>query len=148
VTRRFPAVLAMLAAAVAVSACRREDPVAAFLRQIAQAAGRRDAPAIGAKLSDDFQGQGGLSRRGAQAELARDFALYRSVRVEISGLQIERGPGVARARFRARFMGTPRGEAGLAGLLPRESSFDFDVRLVGSGRHWNIAWASWEPAGS
>ena len=63
-----------------------------------------------------------------------------------SGGSLYRARGAQRGRLRADVSGTARKVPGLEGLLPRSSSWRFEVRLVPEGDRWKVAWASYQPA--
>ena len=144
---RRASVLLFLAALAASGGCRRPgDPVSGTLDDLFRAAENRDASAVAGLLTADFQGPDGTNRDGAEALARRYFAAYRKLSLQVSVLVIERGTEAALARFRVRLTGTPSGVGGLAGLIPNESSYRFEARLVPDGNRWKIAWASWAPA--
>ena len=133
--------LVMLAAA-----CRRpSDPVRAALDEAVHAAEKRNASAVAALLTDDFAAADGSNRQDLESLLRRTFAAYSKLSVETRALTVERGEGAALARFEAHLSGTPVQFGGLSALLPRESAYRLEVRLVPEGDRWKIAWASWTP---
>jgi len=135
-----------LAAAVAAAACgEKGDPVRQTIDEIVAAGQVRDAQAIVERLAPDFQAADGSGRADAEATLRRYLAAYERLNVRISDLTIERAAGAARARFRAELSGTPRKIGGLEGIIPRSSTYRFDMRLAPSGEgRWLVTWASWE----
>jgi hypothetical protein len=142
------ALLAALALAGLCLACRREetDPVRDTLDRIVKAANKRDAAGVVANLAESYRDAEGQAPAGVSGILRRYFAAYEILDVKISGLEIERAPEAARARFRAEMSGQPAKLGGLDRLLPSSSRYDFDVRLVPDGGRWKVAWAGWQPA--
>lgn len=133
---------------LAAAACgEKGDPARRTIDGIVAAAEKRDAAAVVERLASDFQAADGSGRAEAEATLRRYLAAYERLGVRISDLQMERAAGAARARFRADLSGTPRKIGGLEGILPRTSTYRFDLRLApsdqGQGR-WLVTWASWE----
>ena len=142
---RAAAILLAVAVALAAGCGSDGDPVARTLDDLFRAAEKRDASAVAGLLTADFQGADGTNRAGAEALARRYFAAYRELSVRVSGLAVDRGADAALARFQVRLSGTPSGAGGLAGLIPRDSSYRFEARLVPEGKRWKIAWASWAP---
>lgn len=139
---------AALAAVGAVAACSGGgDPVRATVDRAVKAANARDAGALFDNVAPDFQGADGSSLAEARATVDRYLAAYEILDVRIRDVVIERGEGGARVRLRAEMSGQPRKIAGLEGLVPSASAYDFDLRLVPVGSAWKIAWAQWNPAG-
>ena len=138
----------LLAAGLALwLSCRaRADPVRQCVDALTTAAHRRDAGALFERVTADFQAGDGSSRADAEALVRRYFAAYEILDVTTSRVAIERAENAARVRFRADLAGQPRKLGGLEGLVPRSSTYDFDLRLVPEGREWKVAWASWQPA--
>lgn len=137
--------LAAAAALLAAAACAAKDPVAAALGGIEKGAEKRDADAVLAWVAPDFEG-GGWSRAEVEQNLKRYLFAYDGLEVTVRDLKVERGAGVAFATFRADLSGTPRAIGGLADLVPRTSSFRFEVRLApGDGGRWRVYRASWQP---
>ena len=89
----------------------------------------------------------GSRRSDAEATIRRLFAGYEKLDVTLRDVQIERSEGAAIARFRVDLSGKPRAVGGLEGILPRTSSYRFELRLVPSGDRWLVAWASWSDTG-
>ena len=128
-----------------VLACHRSgDPVQDCLDSLTRAASHRDADALFARVTGDFQAGDGSSRADAQDLARRYFAAYENLDVTLSDVAIERSENAARVRFRAQLSGRPRKIGGLEGLFPRSSTYDFDVRLVPDGGQWKVAWAQWK----
>ena len=119
------------------------DPVRGTLDRIAAAARARDASAVMANLTADFQAGDGGSRADVEALLRRYFAAYESLDVRLEDVRIERSDSTARVRLRAVLTGHPRDVAGLSGLLPSAAKYDFDFRMSKDGPGWKIAWGSW-----
>ena len=136
----------VLAALIAIACKPAGDPVRATLDRMAQAAHARDAAAVMANLTDDFQAADGSSRADDEQLLRRYFAAYESLDVRLEDVQVERSENTARVRLRAVMSGRPRDVAGLAGLLPSAAKYDFDFRMSRDGRSWKVAWASWTQA--
>jgi hypothetical protein len=138
----------LTAAVVAASACRGVgDPAAETVRSLARAAGHRDAAAIVAALSPDFQGSLGMGRAEIDAELRRLFAAYASVNVSVSDLETVPYPDFTLARFRVEFRGAVRRIGGLEGILPSSARYRFELRLVPEGGRFRVASARWEETG-
>jgi hypothetical protein len=122
------------------------DPVRSTLDRMTAAAHARDAAAVMANLTADFQGGDGSSRADDEALLRQYFAAYESLDVRLEDVRIERSDSTARVRLRAVMTGRPREIAGLSGLLPSSAKYDFDFRMSKDGAGWKVAWASWAPA--
>jgi hypothetical protein len=137
--------LVCLSAALALSlACgEKGDPVRRTLDGIAKAANARDAQAVLQNLTTDFRDENGEGRAEVEGTIRRYFAAFQSLNVTFRDVTIERAPNAAHASFRAELSGQPRKIAGLEGLLPRSSSYHFDLRLVPEEGKWKVAWASW-----
>ena len=139
--------LVLLALAFALACRPSGDPVRDCLDAVTRAAHNRDADALFARVSSDFQAGDGSSRADAHALVRRYFAAYEMLDVNLRDVTIERSDDAAHARFRAEFSGQPRKIGGLDALFPRSSTYDFDVRLVPEDGKWKIAWAQWREAG-
>ena len=144
-------VLCVLAVALlfAANGCgKKSDPARQTIDEIVAAAEARDAGAIVERLASDFQAADGSGRADAEAVLRRYLAAYESLGVRISDVTMEQAAGAARARFRAELSGKPRSVGGLDGILPRSSTYRFDLRLApeSEGGRWVVTWASWESA--
>ncbi|HEY1249986.1 MAG TPA: hypothetical protein VGH97_02275 [Thermoanaerobaculia bacterium] len=145
--RLRPLLLCALGVSFAASACKPAgDPVRATLDRMTLAAHARDAAAVAANLTADFQAADGSSRADDEQLLRRYFAAYESLDVRLEDVQIERAENTARVRLRAVMSGRPREVAGLAGLLPSSAKYDFDFRMSREGSSWKVAWASWTQA--
>jgi hypothetical protein len=119
------------------------DPVKETLDRVVRAAEKRDAAGVAENLTPDYRDEEGQSPAEVAALLRRYFAAYQTLNVRITGLEIERAPDAARARFRADLSGQPTRLGGLDRLLPSASRYDFDVRLAPRDGRWRVAWASW-----
>jgi len=94
------------------------------------------------RLSEGFQGVGGMRRAEARATLQRYFAAYQSVHLTVYDVQAE---GRERVRCRVDFAGHPRDVGGLAGLLPSSAIYRFDLELATEAARLVVVRASWEP---
>jgi hypothetical protein len=130
----------------ALACGEKGDPARRTIDEIVAAAEMRDAGAVVERLGPDFQAADGSGRADAETTLRRYLAAYERLGVRISDLTLERAAGAARARFRAELSGTPRKVGGLEGILPRSSTYRFDLRLAptSDGGRWLVTWASWE----
>ena len=143
---RAPILLGLFFLLAAGMACRGGgDPVRETLDRTVRAAGKRDAAAVVENLSSGYRDAQGQTSAEVGATLRRYFAAYESLNVRVTGLEIERAPEAARARFRAELSGRPTKLGGLDRLLPSSSRYDFDVRLVPEEGRWKVAWAAWQP---
>ena len=148
-TRRRRMLFSLFALAVASAALccgEKGDPVKASLDRIVQAARARDAGAFMDNVAEDFSAAEGMTRAEALQTLKRYFAAYAILDVTLRDVAIERAENAARARFTAELSGQPRKIGGLDAILPRSSTWKFELRLAPDGSRWKIAWASWEPA--
>jgi hypothetical protein len=136
--------LAILVALAALCCAEKGDPVRAALDRMVKAVHNRDAGAFMENVAADFSGADGMSRADALLTLKRYFAAYAILDVTLSDLTIERSENAARARFVATMGGQPQKIGGLDGLLPRSSTWKFDLRLSPDGSRWKVAWATWE----
>ena len=137
----------LLATSLAAAACGKPaDPVRAALDRMADAAHARDAAAVMAQVSADFQAADGSSRADDEALLRRYFAAYEILDVRLEDVRIERSENTARVRLRAVMSGRPRQVGGLSGLLPSSATYDFDLRMSHDGGSWKVAWGSWNQA--
>ena len=135
------------ALAVFIACGEQGDPVRQTLDGIVKAAHTRDAQAVLENLTGDFQAESGEGRAEIEGTIRRYFAAYESLNVTLRDVAIERAPNAAHASFRAELSGQPRKIGGLEGLLPRTSTYRFDLRLVPEQGKWRIAWASWREEG-
>src|SRR5689334_12720283 len=94
------------------------DPVRGTLDRIAAAAHARDASAVMANLTADFQAGDGSSRADDEALLRQYFAAYESLDVRLEDVRIERSDSTARVRLRAVMTGRPREVAGPPARFP------------------------------
>ena len=145
---RWRRLFAVVVAAASVFACRRhEDPARETLDALVRAAHERNTADFFDCIAADFQGADGSSRADAQTLVRRYFAGYEILDVTVSDVVVEKSENAARVRFKAEMSGQPRKIGGLEGLLPRSSSYDFDMRLVPENGKWKVAWAAWNPHG-
>jgi hypothetical protein len=143
---RFLASFAVCVSGVAAACRGGSDPVRDCLDSLSGSAHDRDAAALFARVTADFQAGDGSSRSDTQALARQLFAAYRRLDVSFSHIEIDRSQGAAQVRARVMLSGEPRGVGGLDALLPRSSAYDFDMRLVPDGSIWKVSWASWRPA--
>lgn len=122
------------------------DPAKQTLDDLSRAAGHRDAKAFLDLVAADFQGADGSRKSDLDSTVRRLFAAYESLDVTVRDLTVERAEGAALARIRVDLSGRARKIAGLEGLLPSSSSWQFETRLAPSGDRWRVTWASWSPA--
>src|SRR5262249_27332240 len=120
------------------------DPVRECLDAMVRAAHERDAAALFKRVGQGFQSGEGSSRADALALVRRYFAAYEILDVSLQNLNVERSENAARARFTAVLSGQPRRIGGLDGLVPRSSSYEFDVRLAPEDGKWRVQWAQWK----
>lgn len=97
-------------------------------------------------VAEDFSGAEGMTRADALSTVRRYFSAYEILDVSLSDITIERAENAARVRLTAQLSGQPLKIGGLDGLLPRTSTWKFELRLVPEGSRWKVAWANWEPA--
>lgn len=137
--------LAVAAALALMLACSREpsDPVRGLVDELAAAAEARDADRFGARLSEQFRGQG-MSRADSLATLRRYLAAYESVGVEIYSFEAEREAGTAHVRCEVDFSGNARRIGGLEGLLPPSAVYRFELDAADEGGTWRVLGARWE----
>ena len=135
----------MFVLAVLAVSCRKEtDPIRLLLNDLEEAAEARDAEAVLKRVAPDFQGQNGLSRADAGAELRRYFFGYEKIDVTLSDVVVEPAGNLAHVRLRIDFSGKPKNVGGLEGLLPALSAYRFGLDLKSDGNAWLIAAATWE----
>lgn len=146
--RKVRALAAVAVVVLALQACSRApaDPVAALLAELESAAEARDAERFAARLAAEFQGERGLGRAEAAAELRRYFAAYEAVALEVYGVEVERLAGAARVRCVVEFSGRARGAFGLQGFLPPEAVYRFELELTEAKGGLRVLSARWEPA--
>jgi hypothetical protein len=151
--RRFarfgPVAAGVLAILGLAAGCHRAgDPVRETIDDLTRAANRRDAGDVADLLAPDFRAEDGTDRAEAAATVRRYFAAYEKLSVEMKDVTIERSEAAALVRFRADLSGKPSKIGGgvLEGLIPSNSSWQFELRLVPVEGKWKIAWATWTPA--
>lgn len=135
---------ASLAVAAVLAGCAKKDPVQALVDDLEEAAEDRNADRFRDLLTDDFKGQGGISRAEAAAQLRRYFAAYEKVALEVYDLSVQRAEGSADASFRVEFSGEPLKIGGLGGLLPPGAAYRFDLHVVEQPGSWKVQLATWE----
>jgi hypothetical protein len=147
--RRAAARGALLLTLLAAAACaQRGDPVRQCIDDILAAANKRDATAVMQRVAGVFQARDGTSRSDVEAMLRRDFAAYESLSVRAEDMKIDRTDDSVLVTLTARLSGRPRALGGLEAILPRESSYRFDLRLAPDGKTWRVVWADWSPTGA
>jgi hypothetical protein len=109
---------------------------------ISRAAENRDASAVGERLSEDFQGEGGVSKAETIAMVRQYLGGYDRVNVDVFDLQ--RGEA-GRVKFRVEFAGKPKEVGGLSALLPSTAVFEFELEFAGEGRDLEVRRAAWRP---
>ncbi|HSS44788.1 MAG TPA: hypothetical protein VLO07_05535 [Thermoanaerobaculia bacterium] len=129
---------------ISIACGEKGDPVLQTLDEIVKRTHARDTQAVLQNLTADFRDESGQDRSETEATIRRYFAAYESLNVTLRDVAIERAPNAAHASFRAEISGQPRKIGGLEGLLPRSSTYRFDLRLVPEEGKWKIAWASWQ----
>jgi len=135
---------ALVAALAGCVGCRGpKDPILALLADLKKAAESRDAGAIASKLTADFQGHD-TRRDDVRPMLARYFAAYEKVNLEVYEVEVERDQATAKLRFRADFNGRPLQIGALGGLLPPSAMLRFDLGLRQTEAGWRVAQADWE----
>ena len=137
---------ALAVASAALCCGEKGDPVKASLDRIVKAVHARDPGDFMDNVAADFSAAEGMTRAEALQTLKRYFAAYAILDVTLRDVAIERAENAARARFTAELSGQPRKIGGLDAILPRSSTWKFELRLAPDGSRWKIAWASWEPA--
>jgi hypothetical protein len=138
------ALAASLAAATVLAGCARKDPVQALVDDLEAAAEDKSADRFRDLLTDDFKGQGGISRAEAAAQLRRYFAAYEKVALEVYDLSVNPAGGSADVTFRVEFSGQPPQIGGLGGLLPPGAAYRFDLHVVEQPGTWKVQRAAWE----
>ncbi len=136
--------LVLGAGLLAVTCAKEADPIRRVLTQVTEAVEARKAEAVLEHLAPDFEGQGGLRRADAGAELRRYFFAYEKIDVTLFEVTSEREGETARVQLRAELSGKPKDIGGLQGLLPALSAFRFDLELKSTGGAWLVTRASWE----
>jgi hypothetical protein len=148
--RRHPRLATGVLALLLLPACggAPQDPVDRLIHDVSNAVEDRDAEAVGARVADDFQGQGGTTRADVIATVRRYFAAYEKLGVNVFDVQRVDEKNL---KFRVDFTGKPRDVGGLAGLLPSAAVYQFEVELTGSGDALKVrrgTWREWQPAAS
>jgi len=142
---RRAAAISSLAFVCLFGCARKTDPIRETIDAVVKAANARDAAAVLARVSPDFEAADGTGRLDLEMRLNRYFAAYEILHVTVSDVQIEKGSGAARVRLRAQMSGQPRSVGGLSGLLPSNATCDFELRLVNDGEAWKVGFAGWTP---
>ena len=138
------AVLAM-AALMATAACGpKKDPIQVLVDDLEKAVDDRDVDGVRDRVTEDFRGQGGITRAEALSMLGRYFLAYEKVDAEVYDLEIQRGQGSADVKFRAEFSGKGQSFGGLDGLLPPGAAYRFQLHVVEQGGSWKVQRAAWE----
>jgi hypothetical protein len=140
----------MVIAGLALSACGAPpaDPIERLIHDVTKAVEERDAAAVGERIAEDFQGQGGMTRADAIATIRRYLAAYEKVGAQV--FDVQRADDT-HLRFRVDFTGKPKDIGGLAGLLPSAAVYEFEVELAGEGQSLKVrrgTWRSWQPPAS
>ena len=128
-----------------LAACRGpRDPILALLDELKKAAESRDAGAIAARLTEDFQGEHEVRSAEVRSMLERYFLAYQKVHVDVYDVEVERGQAEAKLRFRADFNGRPLQIGSLGGFLPPSAMLRFELGLRRTPAGWRVARADWE----
>lgn len=145
ISRRWIATAVVLTLALSVlTGCHRKgDPAAEAVHELTRAARDRDARAFLDRVAEDFQAADGSRKADVEPRLRQFFAAWESLDVTVRDLKVERSEGAALARFRVDLSGRARKIAGLDGLRPSTSSWQFETRIAPSGSRWRVTWASW-----
>jgi hypothetical protein len=122
----------------------RKDPVQALVDNLEAAAEDKNADGIRERLADDFRGQGGIDRAESVSMIRRYLAGYETVELEIYDFSVQRGAGSADVKFGVDFSGHPLNIGGLAGLLPPDAAYRFDLHVVEQAGAWKVQRAAWE----
>jgi ketosteroid isomerase-like protein len=137
------AIVAMVSACL-LSGCARtppEDALRARIDLLQRNIDARDASRVADLLADDFIGNEGLDRRGAQRMAAGVFLRYRKVGAAFGPLQV-RMHGDTRATVA--FTVAATGSAG--GALPSDAQlYDVTTGWRESGGGWQMTSAEWAP---
>jgi hypothetical protein len=135
---------ALIAALAGCVGCRGpRDPILGLLNELKTGAESRNAGAIAAKLTEDFQGHD-TRRDDVRPMLARYFAAYEKVHLDIYEVEVEREPATAKLRFRTDFNGRPLQIGSLGGFLPPSAMFRFELGLRRTEAGWRVVRADWE----
>jgi hypothetical protein len=138
----------MVALAAAACGGPPQDPVDRLIHDVSNAIEDRDADAVGARVADDFEGQGGMTRADVISTVRRYLALYQEVGVQVFAVQ---RLDETHLKFRVDFTGKPKNVGGLAGLVPSAAVYEFEVELTGEGESLKArrgTWREWRPAAS
>jgi hypothetical protein len=134
--------------ALLLCACgKSEDPVLAAVSSMERAAEDRDAEHFAEWISRDYRDPSGLAREEAIQTVRRYLAGYERIEIILSGVEVKRFESAATVTFRADLIGAPRKLGGLDSFLPRNSSWEFEVRLVPEDGAWKAHWATWKRVG-
>jgi hypothetical protein len=143
--RRIALLLCLL---LSLSSCRKaEDPIAATIRAMEEAAEERDAGGVMEHLSAGYSGANG-GRGEVERMLRQYFFGYKAFEVTITGLETSHTADEGSARFRAAFVGVPKELGGMDQYLPRAAVYRFQVSLVKEGSDWKVSAAHWEAESS
>ena len=138
-----PLTRAALALALLLAGCRDEDPIAAVIHSVAEAAEDREAEAVVEHLAAGYAGANG-GRAEVKLALQRYFFAYRVIDVAIHELETQHGRSEGSATFRVAFTGVPKEIGGMDQFLPRADSYRFHVALVNEAGAWRISSADWQ----
>lgn len=140
---RFLLPLALLLAA---ASCAKRDPVEGLIRDLVEAAGDRDADAVGELLTSDFTAGDGSDRESVLRTTRQIMAAYRSLDADVSAIEINRRGPSARAKFRVKITGVPTSFGGIGDLVPKQAAYDFDVAARDDDGTWKLSSATWTEA--
>jgi ketosteroid isomerase-like protein len=134
--------LVALALWAGVAGCAKEPEEEALRDTVAAleaAVERRDADGVEELLAEDFIGEGGLDRSGAQRLAALMFLRHREVRTTLGPLEVEMQGTRASVRFTAVVTGGgPRALPDAARVYRVETGWRFE------GGEWLLSSADWE----
>jgi len=134
-----------VAALLALAACGpKKDPIQVLVDELEKAVDERDVDGVRDRVTNDFRGQGGISRAEALSMLGRYFLAYEKVDAEVYDLEVQRGQGSAEVKFRAEFSGKGQSFGGLDGLMPPGAAYLFQLHVVEQGGAWKVQSAAWE----
>jgi len=136
----------MAAVLTTLLACGNEepDPMGEMLDSIVVSAEARDADAIRTHLSESYNDSTREGREGAARALRRLFDGYRTIDVDVSGIEIETRSTFIGAQFRVDFSGGSARSGGISDLLPSRSSYQFWIEIEKEKDVWKVVWAEWE----
>lgn len=133
-----------MSAACLLAGCTRTPPERALRERIdllQRNIDARDASGIADLLAEDFIGNDGLDRRGAQRMAAGVFLRYRSVGVVFGPLEL-RMHGDTRATVTLTVAAT----GGAGGVVPRDAQvYDVTTGWRNGGDGWEMTSAQWSP---